>query len=157
LRIWCVAQLIWLGYHAASIKFSVFETGADRSLSPAAHGEVEGIGTASRLSVTDPQGRNLAERPVAGDDYESAIAAIHNCCAVHIGEAKFAGIGHRVVHGGSAFSQPVLIDAQVVAALVHDDAAREYAYGPAQGLPDRGSWAGLASGAARLLHPAAVG
>jgi hypothetical protein len=103
---------------SSSIKFSVFETGADRSLSPAAHGEVEGIGTASRLSVTDPQGRNLVERPVAGDDYESAIAAIHNCCAVHIGgEAKFAGIGHRVVHGGSAFSQPVLIDAQVVAAL----------------------------------------
>ena len=96
---------------SSSIKFSVFETGADRSLSPAAHGEVEGIGTASRLSITDPQGRNLVERPVAGDDYESAIAAIHNCCAVHIGgEAKFAGIGHRVVHGGSAFSQPVLID-----------------------------------------------
>src|SRR3984893_11170842 len=102
---------------SSSIKFSVFETGADRSLSPAAHGEVEGIGTASRLSVTDPQGRNLAERPVAGDDYESAIATMHNYCAVHIGEAKFAGIGHRVVHGGSAFSQPVLIDAQVVAAL----------------------------------------
>jgi acetate kinase len=36
---------------SSSIKFSVFETGADRSLSPAAHGEVEGIGTASRLSV----------------------------------------------------------------------------------------------------------
>src|ERR1700730_1723846 len=74
---------------SSSIKFSVFETGADRSLSPAAHGEVQGIGTASRLSVTDPQGRNLAERPVAGDDYESAIATIHNYCAVHIGEAKF--------------------------------------------------------------------
>src|SRR6201997_1187959 len=103
---------------SSSIKFSVFETGADRSPSPAAHGEVEGIGTASRLSVTDLQGRNLAERPIAGADYESAIAAIHNYCAVQIGgEAKFAGIGHRVVHGGSAFSQPVLIDAQVVGAL----------------------------------------
>lgn len=39
-------------------------------------------------------------------------------CAVHIGgEAGFAGIGHRVVHGDAAFSQPVLIDARVVAAL----------------------------------------
>ena len=66
---------------SSSIKFSVFETGADRSLSPAAQGEVEGIGTASRLSITNPQGRNLVERPVAGDVYESAIAAIHNCCA----------------------------------------------------------------------------
>jgi acetate kinase len=103
---------------SSSIKFSVFETGDDRLLSPAAHGEVEGITTASRLSVTDPQGRSLAERRVAGVDYESAIAAILDWCAVHIGgEAGFAGIGHRVVHGGAAFSQPVLIDARVVAAL----------------------------------------
>src|ERR1700737_3992949 len=103
---------------SSGIKFPVVEAGADRSVSPAAHGEGEGIGTASRLSVTDPQGRNLVERPVAGDDYESAIAAIHDCCAVHIGgAAKFAGIGHRVVPGGSAFSQPALIAARVVAAL----------------------------------------
>jgi acetate kinase len=59
---------------SSSIKFSVFETGADRSLSAAAHGEVEGIGTALRLSVTGPQGRNLAERPAVGADYESAIS-----------------------------------------------------------------------------------
>jgi acetate kinase len=103
---------------SSSIKFSVFETDADRSVSPAAHGEVEGIGTASRLSVTDPQGRSLAERPVVGDDYESAIAAIYDCCVEDIGgQAKFTGVGHRVVHGGARFSQPVLIDAQVVAAL----------------------------------------
>lgn len=103
---------------SSSIKFAVFETGADRSLSPAAHGEVEGVGTASRLSVTDPEGRSLAEGPVAGDDYQSAIAALLDWCAVHIGgEAGFTGIGHRVVHGGAAFSQPVLIDARVVAAL----------------------------------------
>jgi acetate kinase len=35
---------------SSSIKFSVFETGADRSLSPAAHGEVERM--PSRLSAT---------------------------------------------------------------------------------------------------------
>jgi acetate kinase len=103
---------------SSSIKFSVFETGADRSVSPAAHGEVEGIGTASRLSVTDPQGRSLAERPVVGDDYESAITAIYDYCVEDIGgQAKFTGVGHRVVHGGARFSQPVLIDAQVIAAL----------------------------------------
>jgi acetate kinase len=36
---------------SSSIKFSVFETGADRSLSPAAHGEVERM--PSRLSATN--------------------------------------------------------------------------------------------------------
>lgn len=85
---------------SSSTKFAVFETGAHRSLSPAAHGEVEGVRTALRLSVTDPQGRSLADRRIAGDGYESAIAAILGWCAVHIGgEAGFTGIDHRVVHG----------------------------------------------------------
>jgi acetate kinase len=78
-------RILVINAGSSSIKFSVFETGADRSLSPAAHGQVEGIGTASRLSVTDRQGRNLAERPVAGDDYESAITAVLDCCATDIG------------------------------------------------------------------------
>jgi acetate kinase len=41
---------------SSSIKFSVFETTANRSLSAGAHGQVEGIGTSPHLEVTDPKG-----------------------------------------------------------------------------------------------------
>jgi acetate kinase len=103
---------------SSSIKFSVFETADNRSLAPGAHGQVEGLGTTAQLEVSDTHGRTLTEQHMTGNDYEAAIAAIHGWFAGHSGgEAGFSGIGHRVVHGGSQFSQPVLIDDQVIAAL----------------------------------------
>jgi acetate kinase len=103
---------------SSSIKFSVFETAADRSLSPRAHGQVEGIGTSPHLEVVDPKGNKLADGPVATDGYADAIAAIRDWFAAHGGnEAGFDGVGHRVVHGGSTYSKPVLIDSHVMAVL----------------------------------------
>ena len=103
---------------SSSIKFSVFETAADRSLAPGPHGQVEGVGTSARFEVADAQGNQLAARNVAGNNHLAAIQAIHDWFATHAGgEIGFAGIGHRVVHGGSEFSGPVLIDARVLAAL----------------------------------------
>jgi acetate kinase len=103
---------------SSSIKFSVFETAADRALAAGAHGQVEGIGTAPHLEVADAAGRKLADTPLDADGHAAAIAAIHQWFAAHVGsEAGFDGVGHRVVHGGTGYSQPVLIDEHVIAAL----------------------------------------
>jgi acetate kinase len=103
---------------SSSIKFSVFETAADRSLSAELHGQVEGIGTAAHLDVSDAAGQKLADTPVTPSDYRGAIAAIHEWFGRHIGsEASFAAAGHRIVHGGDRFGAPVLIDDAVLAAL----------------------------------------
>jgi acetate kinase len=103
---------------SSSIKFSVFETTVERSLLPGAHGQVSGIGTSARLEVADPNSGERTERSIAGDNHDGAISAIHGWLANHIGgEAGVAGVGHRVVHGGAAFSQPVLVTEDVIAAL----------------------------------------
>jgi acetate kinase len=103
---------------SSSIKFSVFETAADRTLSAGANGQVDGIGEALHLEVADAHGRALAGQSVAGKDHASAIAAIHEWFAAHVGsEAGFDGVGHRIVHGGTTYCEPVLIDRQVMAAL----------------------------------------
>jgi acetate kinase len=103
---------------SSSIKFSVFETAADRSLSPGAHGQVAAIGASARIEVTDAQGGKLINQPASAQDHKAAIAAIHDWFAGHIGsEAALDGVGHRVVHGGTAYAEPVLIDAEVIAAL----------------------------------------
>ncbi len=107
---------------SSSCKFSIFETAPDRSLLPGAHGQVEGIGEASgtsaRIEVADAQGRKLTDRPMAGTDHASAMTAIHDWFAAYVGsEAGFAGVGHRVVHGGLTYSNPVLIDDKVLTAL----------------------------------------
>jgi acetate kinase len=103
---------------SSSIKFSVFETTGDRSLLAGAHGQVEGIGSSSRFEVADASGRTLAEETLSGSDHRAAIAAIHRWFADHAGgEAGFSGVGHRVVHGGMIFSEPVLIDSRVIREL----------------------------------------
>jgi acetate kinase len=103
---------------SSSIKISVFETAADRSLTPRVQGEVAGIGTTPRFSAVDAQGRGLADEFVPRNDHEGAIAAILGWFAGHIGgEAALDGVGHRIVHGGLVYSQPVLIDDHVIAEL----------------------------------------
>ena len=103
---------------SSSIKFSVFDTAADRSLGAGAHGQVSGIGSTPRIEVADAPGRELFDQPAAITDHQGAIAAIQDWFAAHIGdEARFAGIGHRIVHGGMTYSEPVLIDDVVIAAL----------------------------------------
>jgi len=103
---------------SSSIKFSVFETAADRSLSAGVHGQVEGIGSAPRLQVGDRQGRQLAARPLSAAGHDGAIAAIHEWFAAHVGsESGFDGVGHRVVHGGLKHSRPALVDGALLADL----------------------------------------
>jgi acetate kinase len=103
---------------SSSIKFSVFEKAADGGLLAGVHGQVAGIGTGSHLDVSDAQGRVLIDRSIEAKSHDDAIAAIHAWFARHIGgEAGFAAVGHRVVHGGNEFTQPVLIDRQVIAEL----------------------------------------
>src|SRR5499427_9144187 len=103
---------------SSSIKFSVFETAADASLKAGVHGQVEGIGTSPRLKIADAQGRGVANQIVAGGDHRAAIAAIQDWFADRGGgEAGFGGVGHRIVHGGTAYSEPVVIDERVISGL----------------------------------------
>jgi acetate kinase len=104
---------------SSSIKFSVFETAADRSLSDSVHGQVEGIGSASaRFTVADAKAGPLADQAVAGGSYDAAICAIQHWCAEHArSQSGFDGVGHRIVHGGGRYVQPVLIDDAVLAGL----------------------------------------
>jgi acetate kinase len=107
---------------SSSTKFSVFETKPDRSLSPVAHGQVDGIGahtgTTPRLEVTDADGRPSIDEPIAGNDHDSAMAAIERWLIAHVGSmSTLAGVGHRVVHGGLDYAAPVLIDDTIVTAL----------------------------------------
>jgi acetate kinase len=103
---------------SSSIKFSVFEAPAGRSIAARARGQVEGIGTSPRLKIADAQEHGGEGHTVAGNDYRAAIAAIHDWLKNHLGsEAGLGGIGHRVVHGGMTYSEPVVIDEGVMTCL----------------------------------------
>ena len=110
----CVAVL---NAGSSSIKFALYEAGRDGAL--LFHGQVENIGLAAHLAVTDASGATVAERRWGkGElDHHGATAEI-----LKLGRELLAGrpvlaFGHRVVHGGTEFAAPVRVDASVMAAL----------------------------------------
>ncbi|MBV9970650.1 MAG: acetate/propionate family kinase [Xanthobacteraceae bacterium] len=109
--------ILVLNAGSSSVKFSLFAALAGGSLRADSHGEVSGIGTRPHFAVGDADGNMLAERGLSGDGHDRAIAAIHEWLAEHGGEAGLAAVGHRIVHGGADFAEPVVIDRSVIAAL----------------------------------------
>jgi acetate kinase len=110
----CIAVL---NAGSSSIKFAMYEPGADGDL--LLRGQVERIGQAPRLEARDASGKILAEHNLsdAKADHAAATAEIIAMRRQLLGERLVLAVGHRVVHGGTEFSAPVLIDDKVLAKL----------------------------------------
>ncbi len=94
---------------SSSVKFALFDA---TTLAPGASGQVEGIGTSPRFVV---EGANDA--PCDAADPEQAVAAILAWLRAHASGDAIRAVGHRVVHGGERFTEPVVVDDDVLAAL----------------------------------------
>jgi acetate kinase len=104
---------------SSSIKFSLF-TATGSELALAARGQTEGLFTAPRFVAKDAQGRNLAERSW-GDGvclgHDGALDHLIAFLRTDFAQHRLVAVGHRVVHGGLAYSNPALVDATVFAGL----------------------------------------
>jgi acetate kinase len=102
---------------SSSIKFAVYQADAPEPL--LFRGQLEKIGIAPRLEVVDATGRHFEERSWSSStfDHHDATNVILETALRLLGGTPVAGVGHRVVHGGTAFTRPVFIDDEVLAAL----------------------------------------
>jgi acetate kinase len=110
--------LLVLNAGSSSLKFSVFlDDDPPRLL---LRGQVEGLLTRPRF-VAHAAGAVIGER-----DWAAGTQLGHQGAIDHLftwgrggvlGEHHIAAVGHRVVHGGTRFSTPVLIDAATLAEL----------------------------------------
>lgn len=111
--------VLTLNAGSSSLKFALFTLGGE-GLQLASRGQVEGIGDAPHLIATDPAGKALTERRWEGGetlDHEAFLVPLFAFVDEHLGADRLAAIGHRIVHGGEAFSRPVVIDDDVLRAL----------------------------------------
>jgi acetate kinase len=105
---------------SSSIKFALF--GADgNGLSPTLKGQVEGLGlgAATSFKISDGNGRALHDGALSGKGestptHVDAMAAILDWLAHADPNGKVVAVGHRIVHGGSIFSGPVIINDQIL-------------------------------------------
>ena len=105
---------------SSSLKFCVFERPTGESWRLEARGQIEGFGTSPRLAVKNEDGESLADEklePGKVRDGRDAVETLAGWLRSNYGGSRVLGVGHRVVHGGSKFSAPVLIDPQVLSEL----------------------------------------
>jgi len=104
---------------SSSIKFSLFaiQDGQETLL---VRGQAEGIHTAPRFVAKDGQGRVLAEQSWPEGTrlgHDGALDHLLGYVRAEFAGHSLLGVGHRVVHGGQDYAQPVAVDAGVLAAL----------------------------------------
>jgi len=104
---------------SSSLKFSLFAE-HDSALELIARGQAEGLYTAPRFVAKSRDGKTLGEKSW-GDGaklgHDGALDYLVAFLRAELGEQRLAGVGHRVVHGGLEYSQPVRVNAKVLSAL----------------------------------------
>ena len=113
--------ILVLNSGSSSIKFSMFPGhGQPTRQGVICEGECEGIGHHVHFTAKDRTGASLVDEYLAeGFGHEEAMAALLRWLDNRFKDDRLIGAGHRVVHGGSLYVAPVLIDAAVLTELRH--------------------------------------
>ena len=113
-------DILVLNAGSSSFKFCVFAAQSGR-LEFVLRGQAEALFTSPRFVAKTADGARISEK-VWGQGvklgHDGAIEHLRGFLIEHRGgKGRLAGAGHRVVHGGLSYSQPVRVDAEVLANL----------------------------------------
>jgi acetate kinase len=99
---------------SSSIKFSIYAAGGEPE--ERLRGQVENIGDQNAVLTIDANG-GKARHDIGRADHQAALTAILDHAGDALDGLEVAGVGHRVVHGGTGFTAPARIDEETIAAL----------------------------------------
>ena len=104
---------------SSSLKFSIFEAGG-AALDLLVRGQVEGLHARPRFVAKNQAGEVVSEQ--SWDEgtrlgHDGALEHLTGFVGGELSGHRLAGVGHRVVHGGRTFAEPVRVNGEVVASL----------------------------------------
>lgn len=100
---------------SSSLKFSVFPSTLDE---PWLHGQIDGLGTHPHLQAHTPDGTVVLQRDWPGAlGHDEALSYLLDAVQPFLQGHTLCAVGHRIVHGGSRYQAPVLVDDAVLAEL----------------------------------------
>ncbi|KAF0222397.1 MAG: acetate [Rhodospirillaceae bacterium] len=105
---------------SSSIKFSLYLSNGDGKPCLQSKGQVEGINVAPHFIAQAADGAVLAEQCWPADSnlhHEDLLKHLIDWVEDNLDDARLVAAGHRVVHGGARYSQPVLVDELVLNGL----------------------------------------
>ena len=97
---------------SSSVKFAVY-AGEEAVL----QGQVDGIGVHPKARVSGREGENLPDLelgPTPPATPGEVVAPLLSWVRRHLGHLRIAGVGHRVVHGGTRYTQPICVTPDVL-------------------------------------------
>jgi len=111
--------ILALNAGSSSIKFALYGSRTDTTdLAVIANGEIEDIGKTPRLAIRETNGKTAIERELpAGSDHEKLLHLLLEWIDGHLADRSLMAVGHRVVHGGTDFSAPILTDETILSQL----------------------------------------
>ncbi len=112
--------IVSLNSGSSSIKFALFTLDGANNPTLSTGGKIERICIAPCLRVRSAEGDIVLERDWAGGaslSYAEPLKDIFAWTAERLGDRQMIAIGHRVVHGGTEFAAPHLVDDAVLEAL----------------------------------------
>ncbi len=110
--------ILTLNAGSSSIKFALF--GAEADLQLLLLGQIENLDTAPHFQVTSPKGMIIAERRWQSTQipsFDTVLDILLDFTNEHLESRKIIAIGHRIVHGGEAYSEPAIITPDMLLAL----------------------------------------
>ena len=107
---------------SSSIKFALFElNSSDNTLArhPSLSGQIDGIGADAKLAAKDGDDKRFPDIALtAGIKHKEAFDQLLRWLGNNSGgDWRITAVGHRVVHGGSLYSQPIILTPAVLAEL----------------------------------------
>ncbi|WP_299459784.1 acetate/propionate family kinase [uncultured Gimesia sp.] len=110
------AQILTINGGSSSIKFALFK--ADGSLQRILEGAIERIGLPeAALRVKASNQADSFSQPVSASDHSEAVSTLMDWLQEYCEEGALAAVGHRIVHGGSNYSSPRRITADMIEEL----------------------------------------
>jgi acetate kinase len=112
--------ILTLNAGSSSLKFAAFRLAQRGEPNLLASGEIEGIGATPKGAVKTASGETAElsfDRAHARGDHAAAIGAILDWLKKAGYDSSVAAVGHRIVHGGPDYAEPVLINEATLAKL----------------------------------------
>jgi acetate kinase len=105
--------ILTLNAGSSSLKFAAFRLAGEGKPDLLASGQIEGIGASAKGAVKTASGETAElgfDGSLASVDHTAAMGAILDWLKKGGYDSSVAAVGHRIVHGGPSYAEPVLID-----------------------------------------------
>ncbi|BCM20780.1 acetate/propionate family kinase [Mesorhizobium sp. J8] len=101
---------------SSSLKFGVYDVGRAGEPHMAARGSV-GIGLSAHIKAEAEKGKPLVDRALPDSSLEDVLEALLTWIETEFGGRRVTACGHRIVHGGTSFFDPVVLTPEQIDAI----------------------------------------